>query len=206
MRGGRFALSDVIRMAMIFAVLYGYWLLLSGHYTTWLNVSGALIVAITVIWAFRIELLDREGVPSHLVLSAVTYWPWLVVEIIKAALDVSWRIIHPSLPISPDLRRVKASQKTPEGLTTYANSITLTPGTISVLVDSRQHEIVVHGLSQDGLDGVSDGTMDAYATAIELGYDMAKSDLLDKIHRDLHDYHRGPYDEMMPAVAQGRTN
>ncbi|MFN0262837.1 Na+/H+ antiporter subunit E [Tepidamorphus sp. 3E244] len=154
-------------MAALFAVLYGYWLLLSGHYTLWLNVSGAILVALTVLWAFRIGVVDREGVPVHMLGRAVIYWPWLVWEIIKAALDVSLRIVKPSLPISPDLRRFKASQKTPEGLTTYANSITLTPGTITILVDWRGHEVVVHGLSQDGLDGVASGEMDAAVTRFE---------------------------------------
>lgn len=158
MRGGRLSLLDMVRIGVLFAVLYGYWLLLSGHYTLWLNVSGAIICIITALWALRIGIADREGVPAHMIARAFVYWPWLVLEIVKAALDVSWRIIHPALPISPDLRRFKATQKTPEGLTTYANSITLTPGTISVLVDWREHEIVVHGLSHDGSTGSAPAT------------------------------------------------
>ena len=167
MSGGRSVLSDGFRAASLFAVLFGYWLLLSGHYTLWLTASGAITCIIVAFWAFRLGVTDAEGTPVHLIGRAVIYWPWLVIEIIKAALDVSWRIVHPAMPISPDLRRFKATQKTPEGLTTYANSITLTPGTISVIVDWEDHEIVVHGLSQDGLDGLETGAMDQKVTSFE---------------------------------------
>lgn len=169
MSGGRSSLSNAVRAAALFAVLYGYWLLLSGHYTLWLLASGAITCAIVAYWALKLGVSDNEGTPIHMIGRAVIYWPWLVVEIIKAALDVSWRILHPGLPISPDLRRFKATQKTPEGLTTYANSITLTPGTISVMVAWEDHEIVVHGLSGDGLDGLATGDMDARVTRFEGG-------------------------------------
>lgn len=169
MGAGRSALSNTFRAAALFAVLYGYWLLLSGHYTVWLLAAGAITCVITAVWALRLGLSDSEGTPIHLIVNAVVYWPWLVIEIVKAAIDVSWRIVHPALPISPDLRRFKATQKTAEGLTTYANSITLTPGTISVLVDWEHHEIVVHGLSRDGLDGLETGDMDARVTRFEGG-------------------------------------
>ena len=167
MSGERSSLSNAVRAAALFAVLFGYWLLLSCHYTLWLNSAGVITCAIVAGWAYRLDLSDKEGTPVHLIGRALIYWPWLVVEIIKAALDVSWRIVHPALPISPNLRRFKATQKTPEGLTTYANSITLTPGTISVVVDWRTHEIVVHGLSRDGLDGVASGEMDQKVTRFE---------------------------------------
>lgn len=169
MRSGRITRSELVRTVVMFAVLYGYWLLLSGHFVPWLLISGAVISAMVAFWSLRLGLSDSEGHPVHMVLRAIVYWPWLVVEIIKAAIDVSWRIVHPALPISPDLRRYKATQKTSEGLTTYANSITLTPGTISVLVDWRRHEIVVHGLSRDGLDGLATGDMDARVTRFEGG-------------------------------------
>ncbi len=167
MRGGRSPFSRIVRAVVMFAVLYGFWLLLSGHYTAWLVISGAVICALVSLWALKLGLADEEGLPIQLAWNAVFYWPWLVFQIIKSAIDVGWRIVHPAMPITPALRRLKASQKTPAGITTYANSITLTPGTISVVVDWRTQEIIVHGLTVDGLDALAEGEMDRRVSAFE---------------------------------------
>ena len=74
-------------------------------------------------------------------------------------------IVDPALPISPTMVRVKTSQKTQVGQVTYANSITLTPGTISVAIAGD--EILVHALTREGAQGVADGDMDRRVTAFE---------------------------------------
>ena len=74
----------------------------------------------------------------------VTYFPWLIREIAKSAWAVTKIILHPSLPISPTMTVVRASQRTRVGVATYANSITLTPGTITVGVNGN--ELTVHAL------------------------------------------------------------
>lgn len=145
---------------LLFAALFGFWLAMSGHYKWWLVMLGALIALGLTVWAIWIELADREGFPVHMGLRAVVYWPWLLLEIITSALDVTRRILLLEKGIAPSLKRVRASQKTPEGLTTFANSITLTPGTISVLVDWKEHDVVVHGLVKENLDDLEGGEMD----------------------------------------------
>ncbi len=74
------------------------------------------------------------------------YWVWLLKEIIKSAWDVSKIIVHPKLPISPTLVRFKPSQRTDVGLVIHANSITLTPGTITI--EATSEEFLVHGLTR----------------------------------------------------------
>ena len=69
-------------------------------------------------------------------------------------------------PISPTMIRIKATQKTDLGLVTFANSITLTPGTISIEVE-QDGQILVHAISRDGADGLTDGDMDRRVTAME---------------------------------------
>ena len=69
------------------------------------------------------------------------------------------------MPISPRMVRVKATQKTDLGLVIFANSITLTPGTVTV--DIEGDEMIVHALSQDLADGVLNGDMDSRVTALE---------------------------------------
>ena len=147
--------------------LFAFWLALSGHYTLFLTSLGAL-AAIVVVWmSLRMGVVDAEGHPIQHLWPALTYYPWLLVEIIKSAWSVSKIIINPSLPISPTMTVVRASQRSNIGLTTYANSITLTPGTITVSV--RGDEFTVHALTREGADDVEAGGMDRRVRQFEEG-------------------------------------
>jgi multicomponent Na+:H+ antiporter subunit E len=148
-------------------VLFGFWLLLSGFFEPFLMAAGLGSAIAVVCFAHRMNLIDREGHPVHLWWRALGYWPWLFKEIVKSAWDVSRIILSPRLPITPELLTVKTSQKTTVGVVTYANSITLTPGTISVEV--LPGEIVVHALTHAGADGLREGEMDRRVARFEGG-------------------------------------
>ncbi len=140
------------------AALAALWMLLSGHTESHLLGLGGLSVVLTVWIVKALGILDREAIPVHLLLRTIAYWPWLLWEIVKANWDVAKIILNPSLPISPTLMRVTASQKTDLGKAIYANSITLTPGTLSVNLEGDQ--ITIHAITREGADGVAEGTMD----------------------------------------------
>jgi multicomponent Na+:H+ antiporter subunit E len=138
--------------------LYIFWLLLSGFFNAFLMSSG-VGSALAVVWfARRMDIVDREAHPIHLSLQTLSYWPWLIKEIIRSGWDVSKIILNPKLPISPTLVRFKPTQKSTVGLVIHANSITLTPGTITIEADAN--EFFVHGLTQSGAMGVIDSEMD----------------------------------------------
>ena len=137
--------------------LFLIWLLWSGHYDSLTLGFGVASCVLGVI--------DREGHPIHLLLRLLTYGPWLIWAIVKANLDVAGRILKPGLPISPQLIRVKASQKSDLGKVIYANSITLTPGTVSVDVDGS--EILVHAISREAAADVETGDMDRRVVQFE---------------------------------------
>lgn len=141
------------------------WLLLSGHYTTLILIFGAISCAFVTYLARRFDVVDHESHPLHMSWRLPGYWLWLLVEIVKANIDVGRRIIAPSLPIDPMLFEVDASQKTDLGRVIFANSITLTPGTVSV--DMREGKILVHALTAEGAADLRQGTMNAKATALE---------------------------------------
>lgn len=148
-----------------FCALLGFWLLLSGHFTVFLVLAG-IGSSVAVVWfARRMEVVDREGVPAHFWRSAFTYWPWLAWEIIKSAWDVSRIILDPRLPISPTLVRFRPLQRSAVGLVTHANSITLTPGTITVAASAG--EFLVHGLTKAGAEAVINGAMDRRVARLE---------------------------------------
>ena len=155
----------VFRSVSLFIFLYLFWLLLSGFFTPFLLLSG-VGCALAVVWfARRMDVVDDEGHPIHLGARALIYWPWLLKEIIKSGWDVSKIILDPRLPISPTIVKFKPTQKTGVGLVLHANSITLTPGTITIAADAR--EFFVHGLTHSAAQGVVDSEMDRRVTACE---------------------------------------
>lgn len=155
-----------MRSVSLTVSLFAFWLLLSGHYTAWLIGSGA-VVALAVGWlGRRVGYGDREGHPVERIGSGLLYWPWLVVEILKSAWDVS-RIILSRRPLAPRFLDVPFSQKTPVGIATYANSITLTPGTVTVTVDPHDRIFRVHALTEQGEAIVRAGEMDRRVAAFE---------------------------------------
>jgi multicomponent Na+:H+ antiporter subunit E len=162
-------MGSSLRLASIALAMFVYWLLLSGHAKPWLVASGAVCAVAVTLFGLRMGYADEEGHPVGLIPRGFVYWPWLVKEIVMSAINVSRLILDPKLPISPTLIRAKATQKTSVGLVSYANSITLTPGTISVEVNSRDKEILVHAISRDAADGLAEGEMDRRVTWFEQG-------------------------------------
>lgn len=149
-----------------FAALYAFWLLLSGYFTSFLMIAGGASALVVVLFARHMAVVDREGHPAHLGIPAlISYWPWLIKEIVKSAWDVSKRILDPMLPISPTLTRFVPTQSSDLGLVIHANSITLTPGTISVEV--APGEFLVHALTREGAAGLAGSEMDKRVTALE---------------------------------------
>lgn len=122
-------------------------------------------IAITLL-ARRMDVIDREGHPSRMAWFAiVSYWPWLIKEIILSGWTVTKLILHPRLPISPTLIEFVPSQKTDLGLVVHANSITLTPGTIAIEVEPGR--MLVHALTRDGAGGLQNSEMDRRCSDLE---------------------------------------
>ena len=153
-------------ISLIF-VLGLFWLLLSGFFTTFLLSLGVLTVVVAVLATHRMAAIDQEGHPVQLALRTVTSLPWLIWEIVKSAWSVSKIILDPKLPISTTMTAVTAGQKTVVGVNVYGNSITLTPGTVTVGVHGKK--LAIHALTQDGAADLEAGAMDARVTRFEGG-------------------------------------
>lgn len=155
----------MLRSLSALIALFVFWLLLSGYFVPFLVTAGLGSALGVVLLARRMRVLDQEGHPVHLGFRLLAYWPWLLKEIAKAAWNVSKIILHPGLPISPTMIRFKPSQRSNVGLVTHANSITLTPGTITVEIESG--EFLVHALTRTAADGVIDSDMDRRVSRVE---------------------------------------
>lgn len=145
--------------------LFATWLLLSGIFEPLFIALGLISCAICVGIAQRMEVVDHESHPVHMSLFLPGYWLWLFKEIVLANIDVTKRILSPGLPIDPQLFRVKTTQGDELGKVIYANSITLTPGTVTVDIDDD--EFVVHALSETTREDLETGEMDRRVTALE---------------------------------------
>jgi multicomponent Na+:H+ antiporter subunit E len=155
----------LVHAISLFAALYGIWLALSGHYTPFLLVAGAVCTVIVVAIAWRMDVIDHEGQPVQLTWRLPAYWAWLSVQIFIAAVDVARRVLSPRLDIDPALERIPTSQRTDLGRVIYANSITLTPGTVST--DVGGDTIEVHALTRKGLDDLKAGAMDRRVSRLD---------------------------------------
>jgi len=149
----------------LFAVLYGLWLALSGHYTPFLLAIGAACTAFAVAVAMRMDVVDHEGHPIHLGLRIPLYWGWLTIQILLSAFAVSRIVLSPRPRIDPVLETVPSSQTSDLGKVIFANSITLTPGTLTTSVTTDGIE--VHALTRHGMDELKTGDMDRRVSAVE---------------------------------------
>lgn len=146
-------------------VLFAVWLLLSGHFVPLLLAFGVLSCVIAVAISMRMDVIDHEGHPIHLGWRAIFYWPWLIWQIVLANLSVARIILSPSMPISPNIVIIDAEQHTELGRVIFANSITLTPGTVSLELD--RDRIVVHALTEAAALELSEGAMNRKVTRME---------------------------------------
>ena len=155
-----------MRIAVAAFVLFGLWLLLSGLYTPLLLTLGA-VSSVFVAWiAQRMGLLTPEPGSAWLrPLRCLAYMPWLAWQVAKANVDVALRILVPSKGISPRVLRVPSTQASDLARALYANSITLTPGTISI--DVGKDAITVHALSREGAQDLASGEMGERVSALE---------------------------------------
>ena len=155
----------MLRALLLFAILMGFWLLMSGHYTL-LTTGLGVASAVFATWAaVKIRATDSEGLPLHIFARLPVYLVWLVREIIVSNV-ATIKIILNGKP-RPEVFYTPYSQKTPAGVATYANSITLTPGTVTLAIDD--HGFIVHALDADFANDVRAGDMDRKVMELEGG-------------------------------------
>jgi multicomponent Na+:H+ antiporter subunit E len=141
------------------------WWLLSGH-TEPLILGLGIGSIIAVIWiAERMDVIDYESHPVHMAPRGILYFPWLLWEIVKANIDIAKVILQSNMQIHPQVMDIVAGQKSDAGLVTFANSITLTPGTVTIGVE--ENTFLIHALTNNAAAGLASGDMERQVTAME---------------------------------------
>lgn len=147
----------IARFSVAAAVFAAAWLLWSGHYTPLLLFLGAASCVLVLWLAARIGFLDVEAYAFHLAPRLPRYWLWLLKEIARANVTVAKIVLSPRMPISPTVVSVDAGQLPSMTQVLLANSITLTPGTLSIDID--RGVIEVHCLTVESARDIKSGDM-----------------------------------------------
>lgn len=145
--------------------LSALWLLLSGFFEPLLLSLGLISVLLCVYLAHRMDVVDHETMPLHISNGILSYLVWLTIEVAKANWAVTKVILSPKMALDQRFITVPTTQRDDLGRVIYANSITLTPGTITVEIEPGS--FLVHALTKDAADMNALADMDARVTAIE---------------------------------------
>ncbi|MDP3563415.1 MAG: Na+/H+ antiporter subunit E [Methanoregula sp.] len=146
--------EKVFRQCITFCVLFAFWILLSGYLDAFHLIAGAVCSAIVTFlsYDFLITKQKRGGVFKLLHFSF--YCGWLFIEIFRAGFDVAYRVLHPHMPIDPQIVTFETPLTDDIARTVLANSITLTPGTITIDVNGGTY--TVHALTSDTARDLTD--------------------------------------------------
>ena len=133
-------------------VLFGVWILLTLPVTNQELIVGAIVALIAGVVTSRrgIEVLAGIRFTPKALAYAVVYFVVFLWALVKSNLDVAFRVIKPTLPINPGIVRVHTKLRTPVGRMLLANSITLTPGTITVEMDGE--DFFIHWIDVSAAD------------------------------------------------------
>jgi len=142
-----------------------FWLLNSGHYDILMLSLGGASVALVAFLAHRMDVVDHESYSIRLSLKLPKYLIWLAKEIVISNLTVVKHIWLGPSSISPALKTIRVSQTTGLGKVIYANSITTTPGTVTV--DLKDDRFLVHSLLERNIKNLMEGRMDRKVSQLE---------------------------------------
>jgi multicomponent Na+:H+ antiporter subunit E len=148
----------VLRISILLLALALTWLAWSGLYKPLLISLGLLSVVLTFWLCWRMGLLQRSVFALDLVHRMLGFWASLLVDIVRSNLVVARIILSPRLPISPTLVQLEPGLEGQVGLATLANSVTLTPSTVTI--DAHHGVMLVHCLTVDSARETRDGELD----------------------------------------------
>lgn len=152
------------RLSLFMSLCLFWWI--NSNYSNLLLLSlGAVSILLVLFIAHRMDVIDHESQPVHLSIKMPGYVIWLTKEIIVANISVVKHIWLGNSSISPTLVTIDATQRTDLGKVIYANSITLTPGTVAI--DIVGDRMTIHSLLKENIDVLKAGEMDRRVTELE---------------------------------------
>ena len=149
----------------LFLTLAAFWWLSSGHTSTLILSLGLASIMFVLYISHRMDVVDHETQTFHLSFKLPGYFLWLLKELVLSNIAVVKCIWLGNDSISPTMTTITMSQKTDLGKVIYANSITMTPGTVTV--DLVGDKLTVHALQKESIDELQAGEMDRRVRQLE---------------------------------------
>lgn len=166
-----------VRVGVLFGVSFLFYQVLGGGIAFFDLVTGAMSAIIVTVALSRVTFSrdPDSGTPIRL-LRGIVYVPYLLFEIVKSNIAVAAVILNPRLPIDPRLTQIDPAVYGAFPITTLANSITLTPGTLTVRVQGRT--LLVHTLVPGARNDLFDGGLERAVRFVFYGRAAARIESL----------------------------
>ena len=145
------------RVLILVLLLAAAWVLWSGYLKPLLLGLGVLSCLLTVWIVRRMGYFDDETFAFHYDWRLLGFWAWLGVEVVRSSIEVARVVLRPRIDVEPRLVDVDGRGLGPVDLAVLGNSITLTPGTLTL--DVYDGRLLVHALTADGAAALQDGEM-----------------------------------------------
>jgi multicomponent Na+:H+ antiporter subunit E len=136
-----------------------FWALNSGLFKPLMYGLGTASVLLVLVISGRMNVIDSESQPLHLSKNIPGYYLWLLKELVLSNITVVLTIWRGNLQLQPALATIKMDHLSDIGKVIYANSISLTPGTITT--DVTENSITVHALDKSSIAEIESGEMEA---------------------------------------------
>ncbi|MDN5248368.1 MAG: Na+/H+ antiporter subunit E [Wolbachia endosymbiont of Tyrophagus putrescentiae] len=135
--------QEVKFFSLSFIVLFTLWIILSGYFEPFFLFCG-IFSSIFTLFIFK-RLINAESALSSILnssrlslLSLISYIPWLTYQIIMSSIYVAKKVLQPNFQFEPVIIFKKCNKHNDESITLFANSVTITPGTLTISVTKKQ--------------------------------------------------------------------
>ena len=159
------------RFPVVFALLLLFWLLLNGSLATDVLLVGAF-ASLLIAWLFRdgLAILSEFRATPSAFAAAARYLVYFARELVKANLRLAGIVLAPSLPVRPGIVKTRTRLQSRMGRLLLANSITLTPGTLSVELDGEWLYVHWVTVETDDIDAATASIVAGFERHIEAMY------------------------------------
>lgn len=154
-------------MVVLAVLLAISWLLWSGMFKPLLLALGAFSCLLVLYLSWRMHLFEHDVFSLRYTGRLFRFWAWLGGEIVRSSLEVTRIVLSPKLLITPTVAEIESRCEHPVDRTILGNSITLTPGTLTLRIDDGH--FVVHALTEAGAQDIVAGEMDRRVHALRHG-------------------------------------
>jgi len=153
---------------LLFISLLVVWILLAGTAKQEIIMGAFISLVLTVIFFSKASFFSEFKLNPKAIFFLFIYIFVFAWELIKSNMDVAFRVIHPIIPINPGIVKVKTKLKSKLGRTILANSITLTPGTLTVDTNGEDYYIHWIDITSDDIDGATNAIVSKFEKYLEV--------------------------------------